>query len=190
MNNQRHSHIPGFWILAFPFLGILMAIITLPNFQLILQFLEKNATASENIILVGDPAPDFTAQTLDGNQISLKEYLGSPVAISFWATWCEPCKTEMPVLQQATLQYQKDRMVILGVNASENVNVIRDFITGRQLSLPILLDPNRQIQKLYGVNELPVTIWIDSSGIVRAEELGPTTPELIGAYMDKLKGHQ
>jgi cytochrome c biogenesis protein CcmG, thiol:disulfide interchange protein DsbE len=187
MNNQKHRHIPGIWFLAFPLLGIIMAIITLPNLQLIIQYLGKNATASEYLLLVGKPAPDFATQNLDGTVVSSKEYLGSPVAISFWATWCEPCKTEMPVLQQASLQYQNEHLVVLGVNAGENKNLVSDFVSAQQLSFPILLDPNRQIWKLYGINELPVTFWIDSTGIIRAEELGPTTPELIEAYMKKLK---
>jgi peroxiredoxin len=164
-----------------------MAIITMPDFQLIVQYLEKNATASENPLLIGKPAPDFAAQTLDGKEIHLKDYVGSPIAISFWATWCEPCKAEMPVLQQARLQYQDKRLVVLAVNAGESKNVVRDFVSIHQLSLPVLLDPDQKIRESYGINALPVTIWIDSTGTIRAEELGPTTPELIRATMEKLK---
>ena len=94
----------------------------------------------------------------------------------------------MPALQQAVHQYQNEGLLVLAVNAGENQGVVRDFLDAQGLDLPVLLDPGGQIRAAYGVGALPVTVWIDAAGVVRAEQLGPVTPETIAAAMRKLLG--
>jgi thiol-disulfide isomerase/thioredoxin len=108
------------------------------------------------------------------------------VAINFWASWCAPCKTELPELQKAALKYPDRQLVILAVNAGEPEGVVRAFISGFNSTFPILLDPEKIIASAYYVGPLPITFWIDADGVARAEQIGPLDLDLIERYMVSL----
>ena len=183
MRNPKGVRFPRVWILFFPVLGILMAVLTVTGLPNLFSRTEQSAG---NGITIGEPAPGFTGHTLDGRQISLSDLKGSIVAVSFWASWCEPCKTEMPVLQSATHQYSKAHLLVLAVNSGEEKSVISSFVSEMKLTMPVLLDPDQTISKRYHVVVLPVTVWIDPQGVVRAEQIGPLDPKMIASYMDLL----
>ncbi len=167
----------------FPILGLLMAAVTLTGFPA----LKTQAGARViNGLAIGQPAPDFTATTLDGAQIRLSDLKGSPVAISFWATWCVPCKTELPELQSASLRYSNSHVQILTVNAGESESTVSDYLSKLNLNLNVILDPDKQIMSRYGIMVLPVTVWVDSKGMVRAEHIGPLDRSLIDRYVADL----
>ena len=134
-------------------------------------------------VTFGQPAPDFSATTLDGQQIRLSDFKGSTVAISFWASWCIPCKTELPELQKASIRYSNKQLVILAVNAGELESIVRAFISSFNISFPVLLDQDKTITSQYHVSPLPITFWVDANGVIKAEQLGPLDQDLIDRYM-------
>jgi peroxiredoxin len=120
---------------------------------------------------VGHLAPDFTLNSLDGETITISDYAGKPVVLNYWATWCPPCRIEMPHLQQASEEYG-GRVVFLGINQAESEQLIRDFRDEYALTYPLLLDPNLTAHNLYSVLNLPTTIFIDAQGVVREVVVG------------------
>ena len=134
----------------------------------------------------GQPAPDFTATALDGTTIRLSDLRGHPVALNFWATWCGPCRLEMPELEAAQARYHDSGLVILAVNAGESAEDIRAYVDELGLALTVILDLQGAVLDLYEVRALPTTIWIDGEGIIRAEHLGPLDAQLIDRYIGDL----
>ena len=102
---------------------------------------------------MGKPAPDFTAETLGGDTITLGDLRGSPVALNFWATWCVPCTVEMPALESAAARYADQNLVVLAVNAGEPANVVGAFMDEYNLTFPALLDPDGGILDLYAIRK-------------------------------------
>ncbi|MDE2059397.1 MAG: TlpA family protein disulfide reductase [candidate division NC10 bacterium] len=119
-------------------------------------------------------APDFTLKTLEGNTIRLSELRGKKVVlINFWASWCPPCRLEMPTMQQIYSEYKERGFEILAVNIeSDAKQEIRDFVKELRLTFPILLDPDMKVTRKFHVIGLPVSVLIDRQGIVRAKEIG------------------
>ncbi len=122
----------------------------------------------------GHFAPDFALRTLEGNTVRLSEYRGQRVVlINFWATWCPPCRLEMPTMQQIYSEYKAKGFEILAVNIEPNAKQeIRDFIRELRLTFPIALDPDMKVSRKFRVIGLPVSILIDRQGIIRAKEVG------------------
>jgi len=185
--NEEHKrgHFPVLW-LFFPLLGIVIAALTVIGAPKTSSPNALNAAPGATSIIFGKPAPDFSATTLDGKQIRLSELKGSIVAISFWASWCVPCKTELPELQKASLKYPNQQLIILAVNAGEPESIVRAFISNFNSTFPILLDPDKTITSEYFVSPLPITFWIDANGVARAEQIGPLDQDLIDRYMVSL----
>jgi peroxiredoxin len=123
---------------------------------------------------VSGPAPDFETETPAGEKISLSAYRGKPVLLTFWATWCEPCKKEMPEIQAADEAHKKDGLVVLAVNFGEKAEAAEEFSKKMGLTFPILLDRRANIAERYGVVSLPVTFFIDPGGIIRERVFGGT----------------
>ncbi|MFP4374216.1 MAG: TlpA family protein disulfide reductase [Spirochaetaceae bacterium] len=114
------------------------------------------------------PAPAFTLERLDGESFSLKEARGRPVVINFWATWCGPCRVEMPVKKRLAAELG-DRVAFVGVNLTTSeggVGVVRDYVEEFSIEYPIVLDARGEVQQLYGVRGTPTTYIIDADGEV------------------------
>lgn len=136
---------------------------------------------------VGGPAPSFEAKTLEGKMVSLSDYRGKVVLLTFWATWCEPCKKEMPEIQAAYEKHQEG-LVVLAVNFGENLDTASDFAHHGKLTFPVLLDRRVNIAERYGVISLPVTFFIDQDGIIRERVVGGTlTEEGIGNVFEQIR---
>jgi peroxiredoxin len=183
MNAQKPSRLKGIWIFFFPLLGLIMAAVTLTGFPV--TSTQAGAPAI-NGLSIGQPAPDFSARTLDGAQIRLSDLKGPLVAISFWATWCVPCKSELPELQSAAGRYSSSHLQILTVNAGESKSAVSAYLSEVNLKLNVILDPDKQIMSRYGIMVLPVTVWVDAKGVVRAEHIGPLDQSLIDRYVADL----
>jgi peroxiredoxin len=170
--------------------GLIMAALTIlnPQRQAGLGIGQGAPTPVPDLVAVGKPAPDFTAESLDGGTLTLSDLQGSPVAINFWATWCVPCTVEMPALESAAQRYADQGLVVLPVNAGESPDKVQDFMDTNGLTLSALLDPDGDILNLYAIRYFPTTIWVDVDGIVRAEHFGPLTSDQIDQYITDLAG--
>jgi peroxiredoxin len=123
---------------------------------------------------VGHPAPDFTLTGLDGQTFTLSDLRGKPVVLNFWATWCPPCRAEMPELQAASERLAGD-VAIIGVNQGENAQQVRGFIDPLGFTFPMPLDERMDVSRQYLVRNLPTTFFIDRDGIIRHTQIGPLT---------------
>ena len=133
---------------------------------------------------VGDPAPDFALPALAGDTVHLAELRGHPVILNFWATWCPPCQVELPALVVAYGAHQGDGLRIVAVNGDdERVSVIRGFTHRMGLPFPVLLDRRARVTSQYRVLGLPTTVFVDSTGIVRAIHAGPISPAELAAEL-------
>jgi cytochrome c biogenesis protein CcmG, thiol:disulfide interchange protein DsbE len=141
-----------------------------------------------NRSLVGNPAPDFTLQSPDGKSIQLSTLRGRWVFLNFWATWCPPCRQEMPTFQRLLdggFGPAQDRVTVLAVDLLESADKVNTFMNELDLSIPVALDSDGAVNRLYGVIQLPVTFVIDPAGNVRYEQIGEMTPELLQKYLDQ-----
>jgi peroxiredoxin len=117
---------------------------------------------------------DFTLQDLDGKSWTLKELRGSVVALNFWATWCPPCRKEMPDLDSLYKQFKDQGLVILAVS-DEGADKVKPFITQQKVTYPILLDPGRKVNELFEIEGIPKTFVYDRSGKLVAQSIDMRT---------------
>jgi len=115
---------------------------------------------------VGFRAPGFAVPTLDGQNLSLADYRGKVVMINFWATWCIPCRVEMPSMENLYEKYRGNGFEILAVSGGESKSVVQPFIKNLQLSFPILLDEEFEVHGKYEVSAIPSTFLVDKSGVI------------------------
>jgi peroxiredoxin len=136
--------------------------------------------------LAGSLAPDFGAQALDGQSIRLSELRGRAVILNFWATWCAPCRAEMPLLDDRSRALAERGLTILGANFDEPEEAVRAFRDELGLSFPLLLDPGGEIQSLYRVIGYPTTYFIDADGVIQAVHLGVMDEAQLDDYLSDL----
>ncbi|MCA9993572.1 MAG: TlpA family protein disulfide reductase, partial [Anaerolineales bacterium] len=128
--------------------------------------------------------PSFVLADLAGNPVSLADFRGQPVIINFWATWCAPCRIEMPELQAAYDQYQADGLVILAVNREEDLATVQAyFVDEMGLTFTALLDEQAFAANVYNVFNMPTTYFVDPAGMVTAVHRGPMTKGQIDGYL-------
>lgn len=144
----------------------------------------KPGATGEIGIAIGQAAPDFTLHTVDGQQYRLADLRGRPVMVNFFATWCPPCKAEMPLLEEAHRREQGSGsdLVILAIDLNEAAVTVRSFQERLGLTLPILIDKGDQVSRRYGIVPLPTSYFIDREGIVRAK----ATSELRPSHLNDL----
>ena len=120
--------------------------------------------------LIEKPAPDFTLRDLKGNQVSLSDFRGQPVVLNFWATWCSPCRVEIPHLEALYTKYKDQGLVVIGMNTETDYMKVKHFAEP-QISYTVLLDGGTQAQG-YDVSGIPCTYYIDRKGIIRHRSVG------------------
>lgn len=138
----------------------------------------------DKAVQVGAVAPNFMLADLDGNQHALADLQGKPVIINFWATWCAPCRIEMPEFEEAFADYASDELVILAVNREESAETVEAFfVDDLGLSFTPLLDETAVAADLYGVFSMPTTYFVDGDGVVQAVHRGPVAREQLDGYI-------
>ncbi len=133
-----------------------------------------------------EPAPDFTLKDADGQPVTLSDLRGQVVMINFWASWCGPCRQEMPLLEQIHQRYTPLGFTLLGINVEENSADGQAFLHERPVSFPVLYDPDNGISKLYDVVAMPSTVLIDRQGNIRYLHHG-YKPGYENAYQDQIR---
>ena len=132
----------------------------------------------------GDLPYDFTLADVEGNPVSLNAFIGRPLIINYWATWCGPCRIEMPHLQNTFETRGADGLALLALNQDETVPEIEDFYDEFGLTFPALLDEGNRTSENYGVGRiLPTTFFINAQGEITAIHRGPMTQGQIDGYL-------
>lgn len=135
--------------------------------------------------LIGRPAPAFTLADLDGNVVNLEALRGRPVLINFWATWCQPCVVEHPILQAAARRWE-GRVHFVGVVYQDDPSLIHRFVESRGAWGPSLLDPAGRVAIAYGVYGAPETFILDRDGVVVEKVVSVLDPRSLAARLDAL----
>jgi len=117
--------------------------------------------------LTGGKAPDFVLKSSTGENLRLSEHRGEVVMINFWATWCGPCRQEMPLLDNLYSKYQRVGFNLLGVNIDDDSRRAMEMIKDLGVNFPVLFDASKEVSKLYEVEAMPVTVLVDREGTVR-----------------------
>ena len=125
----------------------------------------------EPIVNIGQTAPSFTLTDLANREISLEEFRGKIILLDFWASWCAPCRTTMPVIEKLSKEYPND-LALLAVNMGEPRSAIEKYMLDQALSLQVLLDEKETVSAAYGAYVIPMQFLIDRSGIVRHIQTG------------------
>ncbi len=151
-----------------------------------IMFFVSAPLAAQN---VGDTAPAFTLKTLDGNSVSLSDFKGHPIVINFWASWCPPCRDEMPVMVEAYRTHKDSGLIILAVNGRDqetSTRAVRRFVAEFQMPFPVLLDEHGNVRRRYRLRGLPTSVFIGADGLVRGLIIGPFTPTAFETHLNEI----
>ncbi len=132
------------------------------------------------------PAPDFSLQSLDGSTVRLSDLKGQVVLINFWATWCAPCREEMPLLDAIYQKYNRLGVELLGINVEDDASGAQEYLNETPVTFPILFDPDGRVSKQYQVKAMPSTILVDRHGNVRHIHYG-YKPGYENDYQDQIR---
>jgi peroxiredoxin len=156
---------------------------------------KSNATSTNTNQLkvgieVGNLAPDFELKNLEGNPIKLSSLKGKKVILNFWASWCPPCRQEMPDMEKFYLDQKDKGIEILAVNltnAEKSREDVTNFMRTNSITFPVVLDENGKVGQLYNVASIPASFIIDSQGVIRRELVGPMTYNSMKSMLNSIK---
>jgi peroxiredoxin len=134
----------------------------------------------------GQMAPDFVLKSSSGENLRLSEYRGDVVMINFWATWCGPCRQEMPLLDELYARYQRVGFNLLGVNIDDDSQRAMRMVDELGIRFPVLFDERKEVSELYNVEAMPATILVDRAGNVRYVHHG-YKPGYEDRYLDQIR---
>ena len=122
----------------------------------------------------GNLAPDFTVTDLDGRKLTLSDFKGKVVLLNFWATWCAPCRTEIPHFVEMQNKYGPQGFQVIGISMDDNAKPVREFYQQYQLNYPVAVGDDKLAERFGGILGLPVNFILDREGRVHAKHLGAT----------------
>jgi peroxiredoxin len=131
-------------------------------------------------------APDFDLKTVDGQTVKLSDYRGQVVLLNTWATWCPPCRAEMPQLEAYYREHQDQGFVVVAVNSEESSETVAAFLQSQDFTFPVVLDPEGTVMSRYEVRALPTSFFIDRKGVVRGMWTGQLTPDQLQKIVSPL----
>jgi cytochrome c biogenesis protein CcmG/thiol:disulfide interchange protein DsbE len=131
--------------------------------------------APDGVARIGDPAPGFVLNDLDGNPVRLADLRGRPVIVNFWASWCIPCVEEFPVLAKAAKAHQGEGLAVVGIVYRDQSDPAREFMDRMAATWPALMDPGDTVASRFGVIGAPDTFFIDRDGTLVSRQIGQLT---------------
>jgi len=135
---------------------------------------------------VGYPAPDFTLTDLEGKRWTLSELRGKPILLNFWATWCYPCRFEMPAIGAVYERFVDQGFVVVAVNVLESRDRAAAFAEEFGLTFPVLLDSSGKVADAYQARFIPTSFFVDREGVINDKHMGAMTEEAIEKYLMKI----
>lgn len=144
-----------------------------------------NVGMDADISMVGEKAPDFSFMSEQGHVLLLSDYVGTPVVLNFWASWCPPCRMEKPFFQQAYDLYGNDFEFIM-LNVDEPIEVARKYMDQEGYTFPIYFDESNEGASSFGLTGVPETFFIDADGIIRARFMGAINLETIERALETI----
>ncbi len=135
---------------------------------------------------VSGPAPDFTLKSTQGDNLRLEDYRGQVVMLNFWASWCGPCRQEMPIMDEIHAKYKDLGFTVLAVNVDEQSAEADRFLDAVPVNFPVLYDSQSKVSELYGVDAMPYTVMIDRDGTRRFMHRG-YQPGFEASYVQQVK---
>jgi len=150
---------------------------------------KTNATSGSPAPQVGFSAPDFTLPTLDGEEYTLSNLKGNAVLINLWATWCPPCRAEMPAIEKMYREYKDDGLIVLAVDMTyqDDASKVAPFIQEYGLTFPVLLDTTGVAGEAYQLRSLPSSYFIDRFGVIQEVVIGgPMSEALLRARIEQI----
>ncbi|MDA2922116.1 TlpA family protein disulfide reductase [Patescibacteria group bacterium AH-259-L07] len=139
---------------------------------LVLMVLFGGLTIAQDAVEKGKSAPDFTLEDLKGNKVSLSDFKGKVILLNFWATWCPPCRAEMPSMERLYQEFKDSSLVVVAVSWGDAKKKVKKFVQKNNLTFVMLLDPKKETKKKYPSRYIPYSIIIDQDGIVKNTILG------------------
>lgn len=134
-------------------------------------------------------APNFSLQSLDGKTITLSDLIGKPIFLNFWASWCPPCKAELPVFIKTFNLYKSDDITFISINTTyqDHLEDVKKIVADNQINFPVLLDVEGQISRLYQIQALPTSLFIDEQGkITEIIYGGPISEAVLEINLQKI----
>ena len=170
---------------------LILLTIALPTttHQKALQSQESLPVTTRTGFSEGQFAPNFTLKTMDGQIFKLSDYRGQRILLNFWASWCPPCKSEIPDLNDFYIENKQEKIMVLSVNmthAEKNTKSIQAFQDMYKIKYPVLLDQSGDIANLYGILTIPTSYLINSNGIIQKRIIGPLQKETIKTLIETL----
>jgi peroxiredoxin len=160
----------------------LAAILALPNAQEQVEAAGISAIPAP----VNFPAPDVQLTDLEGNPVALSDFRGQVILYNAWATWCPPCKEEMPALQAFFEAHKESGFVIVAIEDGQPIEEVRSFVDEHRLTFPVWPDPQYKATRAFGANNLPTSFVIDRDGIVRLTWTGAISRAMLEQYVTPL----
>jgi thiol-disulfide isomerase/thioredoxin len=148
--------------------------------------LAPELAASDAPLQVGAPGPAFQLNSSTGKPISLADLKGQIVLVNFWASWCGPCRQEMPILEQLNTKYHNKGVALIGVNVEPDSAAANTWLKATPVSFPILYDVDSKVSNLYEVQGMPNTVILDRKGVVRYIHRG-YSPGAENEYLDQIR---
>jgi thiol-disulfide isomerase/thioredoxin len=162
---------------------ILMVLIGMIGFA-VYQVIQQN----KNPLKVGDVVPDIAFTTMDGKSITLKSLRGKVVMLNFWGSWCSPCREEMPTMQKMYEKVKGQHFEIVAINLGETEVAVTAFVKQNKLTFPIWMDKNKVAGKIFNIDSIPVSFFINKEGKIVDYKKGMFTEAELQFYINKWKG--
>ncbi len=154
---------------------IVMGMVAAPGCTSSAQSIENGQVELSQAPEVGRLAPDFTLTDLEGNSVTLSDFRGTVVFLNFWATWCPPCRAEMPEIEAVYQEYKNQDVMVIGIDLLEAENEVRQFVQQGGYGWTFVIDTTGEVANNYGVTAIPTSFFLDKEGIIRAVSIGAMT---------------